>query len=141
MMSIQFGGERKIAVSKKSKEIYDELVTREKLLPDMSTMFALAASLGLLEGKRKPLETTDELVNVYSFTDATLFELLITWKHPELEPDGRLKVLQEYAEYGVDRIYDHFQRFSGIDISILVEEAKGKTEVVETKLHEETGTV
>ena len=140
-MSIQFGGERKIAVSKKSKEIYDELVTREKLLPNMSTMFALAASLGLLEGKRKPLETTDELVNVYSFSDAIMFELLITWKHPDLEPNGRLKVLQEYAEYGVDRIYDHFQKFSGIDISILVEEAKEKTEVIKVEAQQETGTV
>jgi hypothetical protein len=139
-MSIQFGGERKIFVSKKSKEIYDELVTLEKLLPDMSTMFALSASLGLLEGKRKPLESNDELVNVYSFSDATMFELLIAWKHPELDPEGRLKVLQEYAEYGVGRIYDHFRKFSGIDISILVEEAKGKTEVVKTEAHEETGT-
>ena len=131
-MSLNFGGARRVYGSKEAKEFYDEMVDLEKQLPSHPVMFSLAATAGLLIGKREKLKNRQgELINMYSFEDAPLFEIILARFHPELTPKERLQYLEEYAEAGVSFLRNHREKYRSIDVAMLIhdlqEAAKDKS--------------
>ena len=125
-MAAPYGGSIRLYTSKEARAFYDDIV-REKQMPSMSSAFALAAAIGfLLDDLSCKVTKPQELMNVYSFDDSMLFEILVSWRFPDLEPKERLQYVLDYAESGVVHLRKHYQKYNGIDLSMLMKEIKGK---------------
>lgn len=112
-MAEAWGGGRKVYTN--SKEKYDTLHERHTAdFPTLSSLFHLAASIGLREGQTQTLVAPrEELVNVYSI-NSVLFEPLIAALHPDLQQQQRLERLMEYAEYGINRLYQDVEELQTV---------------------------
>ena len=86
-----WGGAKKVYTSSKQK--YDQLHERfQDDFPTLSSLFHLAASIGIKHGQSNQLAIRDELTNVYSI-DSDLFEPIIAVLHPDLQHHERLEKL------------------------------------------------
>ncbi len=119
-MSAPFGGTVRVYVTKKVKAFFDS-VLGSKQMPSLSSVFSLSAAIGfILEDDSHKVSKPLEIMNVYTFEDAMLFEILIAWRHPDLSPKERLQKAQEYAESGAIHLQKHYKKYNGIDLSILM---------------------
>ena len=124
-MSLNFGGERRIYGPSETAELYNEIVKIEKLLPSAPVLFSLTATAGILLRKRTKLKNRNgELVNVYSFEDAPLFEIIMARLHPGITPKERLLYLQEYAETGLEFLKEHRKKYQSIDVAMLIHDLR-----------------
>ena len=107
-----WGGAKKVYTSSKQK--YDQLHERfQDDFPTLSSLFHLAASIGIKHGQSNQLAIRDELTNVYSI-DSDLFEPIIAVLHPDLQHHERLEKLMEYAEYGINALWDDTEKLQTV---------------------------
>lgn len=103
-----------------SKDKYDDVIDRrEDLFPQQYMLFQVAAAVGIRADKRKQVtDPKDDLVK--SSTDAFdpkgVFGSILYVRHPNMPEDERLKILEEYAEYGIDVIHDQLTKTGTIDL-------------------------
>lgn len=110
------GNKPKIYTSSKDK--YDELVSKYKeFFPTLSSLFQIAAAIGIVLEEEKEITRRQELINTYSIDKDGSLELLMKIKYPELTPEQRLEKLERYAEAGINRIYDEVIATGKFDIS------------------------
>jgi len=68
-------------------------------------VWRLGASLGILTGNVEKGEKRETFQNINSLDPESIFAAIMIGLHPELEPEDRLKLLVDHAEWGIREIF------------------------------------
>ena len=102
----------RVFVSSSSKKKYEFLAgkgkDKKKLrhFKTQASLFDFCAALGIRDNQRIEVSDRRELVQSYSIDKDDALAMIVQSKNPELPPDQILRRLEEYAEYGINKIYD-----------------------------------
>jgi len=121
-MMDKFGGMKKIYVSNEARKIFIKLCDKEGFFPQYVDLFHFAAALGLKLNKRKSVKNKQEFTNIYSIDTDGVFETILEQIHPDTDGKERLKLLQEYAEAGIQILKDRYDNEKRIDLEEIIEE-------------------
>ena len=137
-MSTFFGSRDRFAVSQQAKKTYDLIVTKNKMLKSHAQLFAYAATWGILARSRKPFAKREDLaimsgLKTKEYDYESLLGVVMFQLHPEASTDDRLQILQEYAEYGIEKIREHFDKYRNLNFQQLLDEISEDVKVDESR--------
>lgn len=114
-MSDAWGGAAKVYTG--SRQMYEAVQGQcPELFPRILDAFHLAAAIGIIEGKRKTFQRTGpEILNMYSVDPEEVIAPLLVALFPDASGDERYGMLLEFAEYGMERIYQEVQDTASFD--------------------------
>jgi hypothetical protein len=122
-MSDMWGGAAKVYTG--SRHMY-EAVQRQcpELFPRILDAFHLAAAIGISaidipeQHGRKPFQReTPEILNMYSVDPDEVLGPLLVALFPDTSGNERYNMLMEFAEYGIERIYQEVRDTATFDPS------------------------
>jgi hypothetical protein len=99
-----FGEARTLSASDKAKTYMKQLVARG-LFREQGDVWRLGASLGILAGNMVEGEKRETFQNINSLDPESTFAALMVGLYPEMAPEERLKLLVNYAEWGIREIF------------------------------------
>lgn len=116
-MSDAWGGAAKVYTG--SREMYETVQRRcPELFPRILDAFHLAVAIGIIDERRKPFQRTGpEILNMYSVDPDDVFAPLLMALFPEASGNERYNMLMEFAEYGIERIYQEVRDTATFDPS------------------------
>ncbi|RLI53985.1 MAG: hypothetical protein DRP09_14315 [Candidatus Thorarchaeota archaeon] len=91
--------------SQESLKRYRDLVQKKKIFKTQASLFELCAAIGIRDGERKEFKDRAQLVQSYSIDADDALALAVLEKHPDIAKEDILRVLEEYAEYGMAKLY------------------------------------
>jgi hypothetical protein len=114
-MSAAWGGATKVYTA--SRNMYETVVAEcDELFPRMLDAFHLAAAIGIAEGKRKTFSRQGpEIFNMYSVDPEGVLEPLLMSLYPDASATDRYQMLLEFAEYGIEIIFDEVTQTATFD--------------------------
>lgn len=104
--------------------MYDDLM-RRKIMASLVDLFHLSAAIGISFGERKPITGPEELVNVYSIDKDNVFSTLLEEMFPDMQPEQRLDILEEYSEAGIRYLSQQAEKYHMIDWTKLLSQLSG----------------
>jgi hypothetical protein len=112
----KFDGEGKVYYSEQSERKVEELIKR-RVVQQKIHAFQIGAAIGILTNSRKALEGTPiNFGNVYSLDNGNVLESVLLTRHPEAKTGkDRLELLQQYAESGIDVLYQEVVMHRAVD--------------------------
>jgi hypothetical protein len=115
MSSGAWGGATKVYTA--SREMYDTVVNEcPEIFPRMVDAFHLSVAIGLASGRRKSFERKPpEILNMYSVDQEEVIAPLLASLHPDASATDRYTMLQEFAEHGIEVIYDEVRATASFD--------------------------
>jgi hypothetical protein len=116
-MSGAWGGAAKVYTG--SRHMYEAVQKQcPELFPRILDAFHLAAAIGISEGGRKPFQRdTPEILNMYSVDPDEVLGPLLVALFPDTSGNERYNMLMEFAEYGIERIYQEVRDTATFDPS------------------------
>src|SRR2546427_5643330 len=101
----KFGGEGKVYYSEDSERKVNDLIKR-RIVQQKIHAFQIGAAIGILLNDRKTIRNPVNFGNVYSLDNGNALESVIIVRHPDAKTGKeRLELLQEYAEAGIEILY------------------------------------
>jgi hypothetical protein len=119
-MSEAFGEARTIPATNEAKNIMKKL-SGKGLFNEQRDVWTLGAALGIKTGHTFEKDTRETFQNINSLDPDGIFAALMVGLHPDLTTDQRLKILVDYAEWGIREI-DRKERNGTLDFSKLGDE-------------------
>jgi len=118
----KFGGADRGFVSKEAHKLYKLFCDKEEIFPQYKDLFHFAAALGIRLGKRKEGKKEVQLLRITTIDPDGIFETILEEIHPDADGRGRLKLLREYAEAGIQILKDRYDNEKKIDLEEIIEE-------------------
>lgn len=114
-MSAAWGGATKVYTA--SRNMYETVVAEcGELFPRMLDAFHLAAAIGIVEEKKKAFSRQGpEIFNMYSVDPEEILEPLLMSIYPNASATDRYQMLLEFAEYGIEVIFDEVTQTATFD--------------------------
>ena len=116
----------RVWVSAQTKGKYESLAGKgprkgkgEKIFKTQAALFDLCTAIGLRDGQSSEIRKRVELVQSYSIDKNDALALVLLSKEPELEDEQILRRLEEYAEYGIDKVHSWITRVGAKNIGDL----------------------
>lgn len=107
---------------------YYRAISNDKSLSvnyDIKDLIHIAVGVGMNSGiERTPLTKRTEVINCYSIDNSGVIETLLALKYPDKEGKELLEVFQEYADIGIQIMYDNYQTVDDFDISAYLVESE-----------------
>lgn len=91
--------------SSESKRKYKELVQNKSLFKTQASLFEFCATIGLRDEEFLEIKDRVQLVQSYSIDKEDALAMILLRNEPDLDPKGLLRRLEEYAEYGMTKLY------------------------------------
>lgn len=113
-----FGGE---------DSIYNEIVKKEKLFPNMFHFFALGLVYGILHNKKSTKNKKNDIIRIEQIPDENIRDVIdICYM---ILNDGRdeaeiVKEMLDYADGGIEELYKIFEKNGSFQLPILIEDSK-----------------
>lgn len=107
--------------------IYNEIVRKEKLFPNMFHFFALGLVYGILHDKKSTKNKKHDIIRIEQIPDENIRDVIdICYM---ILNDGRdegeiVKEMLEYADGGIEELYRIFEKNGSFQLPILIEDAK-----------------
>jgi hypothetical protein len=116
----------RVWVSAKSKSKYEALAGKgkdkkksKKIFKSQASLFDLCAAIGLRNDERLEVENRVELVQSYSIDKNDALAIVAISKEPNLESEAILRRLEEYAEYGINKLHSWITKIGARSIGDL----------------------
>jgi len=117
-MNEAFGTIRTIPASKTAKTQMKQMV-KKGLFKEQRDAWRLGASLGISKGQRKESKKRETFQNVNSLDPDGIFAAIMLGLHPDMEPEERINMLADYAEWGINEIF-HQSEVGTLDFASFV---------------------
>lgn len=116
----------RVWVSSESKSKYEFLAGKMKgkkkskrFFKSQASVFDFCAAIGIRDDERKDVKDRVELVQSYSIDKDDALAIIAISKEPELEGENILRRLEEYAEYGVNKLHSWVTKIGAKNIGDL----------------------
>lgn len=101
-----WGGATKVYTA--SRKMYETIINEcPELFPRMLDAFHMSVAIGVQTGNMKPFERQPpEILNMYSVDPEEVIGPLLASLYPDASATDRYTMLLEFAEYGIEEIYN-----------------------------------
>lgn len=125
MSSVYWGGATKVYTASRDK--YEALTDSESGVPEafprFVDVFNFAAALGIARGQRQPFSKDGpEILNMYSVDAEGVLGPLLMALHPNAPSQERYHMLLEYAEWGVNILWNEWKATGTVDPAAYIDE-------------------
>ena len=107
-MSQAFGEKVTLSASERAKNQMNELKS-SKLFGELRDVWILGAAIGIATGSKLEGDKRETFQNINSLDPEGILAAIMIGLYPDITKDERVKLLVDFAEWGIDLIYNQYK--------------------------------
>ena len=137
MMNLISENEKSYTLTTANSTIYDELVEKKEIFDSKYHLFALGLVYGILNDKKSSKSKKHDLIKIRVITDTKIRECIdfcYMILKDEREDREVFNEMLEYADGGVEEIYQNFEQNGSLMLTSMIQDSKKRWSKVIPKL-------